>query len=201
MHKKTEIKIGYARVSSVDNRQKLGLEVQQEALKFCDYVFSEKSSGANDDRKTLKKAVKLAKKLAKSGRKISFCVYKMDRLSRKTATLLNTIDDLKAHKIEFISLKENIDTRTPTGILMYQLLGIFAEFELNNIKMRTKEGLDKAKKNGVKLGRKPIPPDKEQRIIQLYLANELSNRQIAKLVNVAPNTVNAVLRRKNITEK
>ena len=57
------ITIGYARVSSTDNRQELGLSVQKEALSFCDKLYIEKDSGGNQDRPQLDKALKLAKKL------------------------------------------------------------------------------------------------------------------------------------------
>ena len=60
------IKIGYARASSLDDRQKLGLAVQIDALKDCDHIFSEKQSGSNDDRSELIKAIELTKKLARN---------------------------------------------------------------------------------------------------------------------------------------
>lgn len=62
---KERIKIGYARVSSLDDRQKLGLEVQMEALADCDRIFSEKQSGDNNNRPELTKAILLAKNLSK----------------------------------------------------------------------------------------------------------------------------------------
>ena len=76
-----EIKIGYARVSSTDNRQELGLEVQKEALKSCDILFIEKESGTQDNRVQLLKALKLAKELKRINKQVSLVVYKLDRLS------------------------------------------------------------------------------------------------------------------------
>ncbi len=75
--------IGYARVSSTVNRQELGLEVQKEALNFCDKLYIEKESGGNQDRPQLQKAIKLAKDCAESGIETSFVVYKLDHLTRK----------------------------------------------------------------------------------------------------------------------
>lgn len=200
MHEK-QIKIGYSRVSSVDDRQKLGLEVQTEALKHCDYLFKEKHSGSDDNRREFRKSIKLAKKLASEGRKVTYYVYKMDRLSRKTSTLLKVIEELKEHQIEFVSIKENIDTSTPSGILMYQMLSIFAEFELNNLKMRTREGLNRAKANGVKLGNKGIPLSTEERIIQLYKSNDLSIKDISRRCEVCEKTVYNVARRNNLARR
>ncbi|EOH73432.1 recombinase family protein [Enterococcus malodoratus] len=85
LEKLDSVKVGYARVSSLDDRQKLGLEVQTEALTGCTVIFSEKQSGSNDNRVELDKAINLAKDLSGCGKQVSFCVYKMDRLSRKTS--------------------------------------------------------------------------------------------------------------------
>ena len=195
------VKIGYARVSSLDDRQKLGLEVQTEALVDCSVIFSEKQSGSNDNRSELDKAINLAKDLSSCGKQVSFCVYKMDRLSRKTSTLLKLVEDLKEFGIEFVSIKENIDTATPTGILMYQLLGIFAEFELNNLRQRTREGLEQARKNGVVLGKPPIPMDKQEEIIRLYQMNSLPIKTIAKRLKLSESSIYKVARQHGISGK
>ena len=82
------ITIGYARVSSTDNRQELGLSVQKEALSFCDKLYIEKDSGGNQDRPKLDKALKLAKNYAKQGVKTNFVVYKLDSLPERCFTSL-----------------------------------------------------------------------------------------------------------------
>lgn len=196
-----EVKIGYARVSSIDDRQKLGLAVQHEALKDCQIIYSEKQSGSKDQRSELIKATKFAKELADCGKKVSFCVYKMDRLSRKTSTLLRLVEDLKEHQIEFVSVKENIDTSTPTGILMYQLLGIFAEFELNNIRQRTREGLEQARKNGVVLGKPPVSKKKQREIIRLYSLDTLSVKQIAERLEISESTVYKIAKQHGLSRR
>lgn len=188
------VNIAYARVSSLDDRQKLGLSVQTEALKDCNVLFKEKKSGSDDTRPQLDKSIKLAKQLASDGKQVTFCVYKMDRLSRKTSTLLKIVEELKEANIEFISIKENIDTSTPTGILMYQLLGIFAEFELNNIKQRTREGLQKARENGVKLGKPALTEKKKQQILDLYQLNSIPVKTIAQRLKVSESSIYKTLR-------
>lgn len=90
---KGSVIIGYARVSSTDNRQELGLEVQKETLSFCAKLYIEKESGGNQDRPQLQKALKLAKEYAESGIKTSFVVYKLDRLTRKMLHLSAIISD------------------------------------------------------------------------------------------------------------
>lgn len=195
-----EIRIGYARVSTLD-RQQLSMEIQLEALKDCDIIFSEKQSGSKDNREEFVQAINFAKNLAVLHKQVFFYVYKMDRLGRKTSTLLQTIEELKDYNIEFVSIKENIDTSTPTGVLMYQLLGIFSEFELNNIRQRTIEGLAQAKKNGVKLGNQGIGKEKEARIFQLYQLNNLTIETIAKRVGVSPKTVYNIAKRHHLSRK
>ena len=159
------ITIGYARVSSTDNRQELGLSVQKEALSFCDKLYIEKDSGGNQDRPQLDKALKSAKKYAKQGIKTNFVVYKLDRLTRKFFCLM---------------------------------LGYVAEWELQAISERTKDGLRKAKEKGVKLGNKGIAKDKEKQIIAQYQQKEMSVRNIANQLNISTATIYNVLRRNSI---
>lgn len=185
----SSVNIGYARVSSLDDRQKFGLSVQTEALGVCDALFREKQSGSDDARPELAKAISLAKQLASDGKQVTFHVYKMDRLSRKTSTLLKIVEGLKEAGVEFVSVKENIDTSTPTGVLMYQLLGIFAEFELNNLKQRTREGLQKARENGVVLGKPALSEKKKHEIIKLYQLNSLPVKTIAKRLKISESSV------------
>ena len=196
-----EIKIGYARVSSTDNRQELGLEVQKEALKSCDILFIEKESGSQDNRVQLLKALKLAKELKQINKQVSLVVYKLDRLTRKMFTLVNILDDLTIHDIQLISLKENIATDSLTGKLLVVILGYVAEMELEAIRSRTKDGLRKAKERGVKLGNKGISKTKEKEVIQLYQQSNLTIKEISQTSNISTATLYNILKRINIKTK
>ena len=196
-----EIKIGYARVSSTDNRQELGLEVQKEALKSCDILFIEKESGSQDNRVQLLKALKLAKELKRINKQVSLVVYKLDRLTRKMFTLVNILDDLTIHDIQLISLKENIATDSLTGKLLVVILGYVAEMELEAIRSRTKDGLRKAKERGVKLGNKGISKIKEKEVIQLYQQSNLTAKEISQTSNISTATLYNILKRNNIKTK
>ena len=196
-----EIKIGYARVSSTDNRQELGLEVQKEALKSCDILFIEKESGSQDNRVQLLKALKLAKELKRINKQVSLVVYKLDRLTRKMFTLVNILDDLTIHDIQLISLKENIATDSLTGKLLVVILGYVAEMELESIRSRTKDGLRKAKERGVKLGNKGISKTKEKEVIQLYQQSNLTAKEISQTSNISTATLYNILKRNNIKTK
>ena len=196
-----EIKIGYARVSSTDNRQELGLEVQKEALKSCDILFIEKESGSQDNRVQLLKALKLAKELKRINKQASLVVYKLDRLTRKMFTLVNILDDLTIHDIQLISLKEDIATDSLTGKLLVVILGYVAEMELEAIRSRTKDGLRKAKERGVKLGNKGISKTKEKEVIQLYQQSNLTAKEISQTSNISTATLYNILKRNNIKTK
>ena len=196
-----EIKIGYARVSSTDNRQELGLEVQKEALKSCDILFIEKESGSQDNRVQLLKALKLAKEFNRINKQVSLVVYKLDRLTRKMFTLVNILDDLTIHDIQLISLKENIATDSLTGKLLVVILGYVAEMELEAIRSRTKDGLRKAKERGVKLGNKGISKTKEKEVIQLYQQSNLTAKEISQTSNISTATLYNILKRNNIKTK
>ena len=195
---KGSVIIGYARVSSADNRQELGLEVQKEALNFCDKLYIEKDSGGNRARPQLEKAMKMAKTYAKQGVKTNFVVYKLDRLTRKMFHLSAIIEDLTKNNIRLQSIHENIETDSLTGKFFCLMLGYVAEWELQAISERTKDGLRKAKEKGVKLGNKGLPKDTEKQIIEQYLRKELSVRKIANKLNISTATIYNVLRRNGI---
>ena len=192
------IAIGYARVSSTDNRQELGLSVQKEALSFCDKLYIEKDSGGNQERPQLKKAMKMAKKYAQKGVKTIFVVYKLDRLTRKMLHLSAIIEDLTKYGVHLQSIHENIETDSLTGKFFCLMLGYVAEWELQAISERTKDGLRKAKEKGVKLGNKGLEQSKEKQIIKQYLQKELSVRKIANQLNISTATIYNVLKRNGI---
>ena len=192
------IAIGYARVSSTDNRQELGLSVQKEALSFCDKLYIEKDSGGNQDRPKLDKALKLAKNYAKQGVETNFVVYKLDRLTRKMLHLSAIMEDLTKHGIHLQSIHENIETDSLTGKFFCLMLGYVAEWELQAISERTKDGLRKAKEKGVKLGNRGLEQSKEKQIIKQYLQKELTVRKIANQLNISTATIYNVLKRNGI---
>ncbi|HEM3634221.1 TPA: recombinase family protein [Streptococcus suis] len=195
---KGSVVIGYARVSSTDNRQELGLEVQKEALNFCDKLYIEKESGGNQERPQLQKALKLAKDCAESGIETSFVVYKLDRLTRKMLHLSAIISELTSYNIRLRSIHEQIETDSLTGKFFCLMLGYVAEWELQAISARTKDGLRKAKERGVKLGNKGISKSKEKQVIISYLEEEMTVRDIASQFQISTATIYSVLKRNNI---
>lgn len=125
-------------------------------------------------------------------------IYKLDRLTRKLTTLLQTLTLLEEHGIHLTSLQEQIDSRTLTGKFMCTILGYVAEMELENIRARTKAGLVKAKANGTVLGRPALAFAQVQQIIDLYTQTHVPVRQIALICQIAIGTVYNTLKRYNI---
>jgi DNA invertase Pin-like site-specific DNA recombinase len=82
-------------------------------------------------------------------------VWKLDRLGRSLRDLITMLDDLKHRGVKFRSLTEAIDTETPTGRAMWQMIGVLAELERSLISERTRAGVKAARGRGVKFGRKP----------------------------------------------
>ena len=140
----------------------------------------------------------MAKKYAQQGVKTNFVVYKLDRLTRKMLHLSAIIEDLTKHGIHLQSIHENIETDSLTGKFFCLMLGYVAEWELQAISERTKDGLRKAKEKGVKLGNKGLPKDTEKQIIEQYLRKELSVRKIANQLSISTATIYNVLKRNGI---
>ena len=138
-------KIGYARVSTLDQN----LALQQDALKEagCEKIFIEQMSGAVSDRPALREALDYAR----SGD--TLIVWKLDRLARSMKQLVETIEKLHLRNIGFRSLTEAIDTTTAQGVQVFHMFSALAEFERALIRERTRAGLAAAKRAGRTGGR------------------------------------------------
>jgi len=142
-------KIGYARVSSVGQSLEVQLEkLEDHGCKSGDgTIFSEKLSGLDSTRPELKACLKHLRKGD------SLVITKLDRLARSTRDLTAISQDLDDRKIGLKVLDQDIDTSTPTGKLLFNLLASIAEFETALRKERQTDGIKKALDNGVKFGR------------------------------------------------
>ncbi len=108
-------------------------------------------------------------------------VYKLDRVARSLKHLLHVIDELQAKGVEFRSLTESIDTSTPAGRMMMQMLGAFAEFELAMIRERTRAGLRAAMARGSKPGRpRALEPQHEHEAVTRFRAGGITKSALAR---------------------
>ena len=179
----------YARVStqSQSTEQQL-FTLREVANRTNSNIVSEYTdtiSGATDSRPGLDALL-----LAARQRKFDalYC-YSIDRLGRSTKNLIAVVDELQALQIDLYFYREGIDTTTPTGKCVFTILGSVAELERNLIRERVCAGLQKAKRNGVKLGRPSRMNDGLKSAIRLLREKGLGIKQIAKQVGVGVGSV------------
>ena len=120
-------------------------------------------------------------------------VWKLDRLSRSLKDLITTLETLGSLGVDFISYDNSLDTSTPTGKLVFHVVGSVAEFERDIIKERVRAGLANARRNGKRLGRPSILAKVSPKIYILK-ENGLSNRMIASRLGVGEATVRRALK-------
>lgn len=104
-------------------------------------------------------------------------VWKLDRWARSLKELILEMEELRNKGIIFISLTDKIDLSTSTGVLQFQILSAFAEFERNLIRERTMEGLHRAKEQGKKLGRPFGAKDNKRRKMSGYILRNAKIKQ------------------------
>lgn len=154
--------IGYARVSTEDQDLALQIDALTKAGVSAVRIFKEKASGADDERPAF---VAMFKALRAGD---TLVVWKLDRLGRRLGRLIQTIDRLKEKGAHLRVLTESIDTTTPTGVLMFHIIGAFAEFERNMGIERTKAGLAAARARGRVGGRRrQITPEMVEQLARL----------------------------------
>jgi DNA invertase Pin-like site-specific DNA recombinase len=117
--------------------------------------------------------------------------WSVDRLGRSLTDLLDVLKDLHAKGVDLFLHQQGLDTSTPSGRAMYQMLGVFAEFERAMIRERVMAGLARAKADGIKLGRKTLEDAdaKKVRAIRNMLSDGLGVRRIARDLRVGVGTV------------
>jgi DNA invertase Pin-like site-specific DNA recombinase len=157
---------------------------------FYEVFMDEGYSGSTESRPRLNALMEGLRK-----RKFdAVLVWRVDRFSRSLSHLVRSLDEFRDMGIDFISFKENMDTTTPTGKLMFSLISSFAEFERNIIKERVIAGLAKARRNGKILGR-PRKVFLHMDDINNYKKAGLSNRQIAQKHNVSLSSIRNIIRK------
>ncbi|MGO9266095.1 MAG: recombinase family protein [Candidatus Binataceae bacterium] len=182
------MQIGYARVSTDDQ----DTAAQAAALKAagCDRIYREKASGGRWDRPELHR---LLDQLRKGD---VLVVWKLDRLSRSLRDVLTLMERLGAAGAGFRSLTEAIDTTTPAGRMMMQMVGAFAEFERAMLRERTKVGLDAAREEGRIGGRRPkLSAQQESEIRKMITRGDKTAADAARLFKVHPATISRLLAR------
>lgn len=179
--------VGYARTSTLD--QTAGIEAQEHELVAlgCDKIFREQVSSVDMPERT-----QLVEAIAYLREGDVLVVTKLDRLARSVRHLLDVLKEVtdKGANLRIIGL--GIDTATPTGRLMLNLLGSIAEFERDIMLERQREGIAKAKAAGKYKGRKPTAQAKAAEVLELHKAG-VGASEIARQVGIGRASVYRIL--------
>lgn len=180
------MKIGYARVSTTE--QSLGLQIQKLESAECTKIFCEKASGANSQRNELRTMLEFVRE----GDQVT--VTRLDRLARSIFDLQSIVNRIEESGASLLILGQDIDTSTSTGKLLFNMLGIVAEFERDLINERAQEGRNAARERGVKFGQpKKLIASKIKEIKDLS-KHGLTKKEISKIADVSRSSVYNALR-------
>ncbi len=183
--------IAYIRVSTTaqnDDRQYAAME----KLNIEKY-FSEKVSGKNAERPELQAMLDFVREGD------TVYIHDFSRLARSTKDLLDITNRLESKGVALKSIKENLDTSTPTGKLMLTMIGAINEFELATIHERQKEGIAIAREKGKYAGRKSAKVAKEEwdNFYTSYLNHNISKARLAQILGVSRPTLDKLIERYN----
>lgn len=189
------MKYGYARVSLDSQKDAVNGQLI-ELKKVCgDNVFPEIGSGGRWERPVLQEILRTI------GEGDVLVVYKLDRLSRSLSDLLKILDTLEKRGAKFESLTERIETVSPAGRMMAQMLGAFAEFERAMIRERTKLGQARARLAGRHIGRRSkLKPNQIKEALRMVDGGRSQN-EVARLFGVHPSAINRLVKTQRVLAK
>ena len=178
--------IAYVRVSTAEQNETR----QKEALKKYDIDkwFIEKASGKDTNRPRLQELLEYIRE------DDTVYVEEFSRLGRSTADLLNTVQQIEDVGAKFVSLKENFDTKTPTGKLQMTMMAAIAEFERSMILERQREGIAIAKREGKYKGRKAVSVPNIGTYYDKYMRRKGTKVSIAHELGISRTTLDKLFR-------
>ena len=176
------MRVFYVCCSTIEQNEARQLKMAEE--QNAEKVFVDKASGKNTDRAAFKDMMAFVR----AGDTV--VVESISRIARNTRDLLSIVSELTEKGVEFVSLKENIDTTTPQGRFMLTVFGALAELERENILERQREGIEIAKSEGKYKGRKPIDYDEAQMkaLCKKWRTGEITATAAMKELGLKPNT-------------
>ena len=179
--------IGYARVSTTDQRLDLQLDALQRA--GCERIFTDQLSGAKADRPGLQSA---ASHLRAGD---TLVVWKLDRLGRTVRQLVEFVSNLEGRGVHFASLTDGIDTGTPSGRFFFHVMAALSEMERDLIRERTRAGLDAARACGRQGGRpRKLSARQVGHAAKLLADPDTTGTEVAQTLGVARSTLYRALR-------
>lgn len=175
--------VAYIRVSSIGQSLEVQRDKMIQAGVLPENIFEEKRSGVDTNRQALKDALRFVRKGD------TFVISKIDRLARSASDLLSIVKELQSKQVELRVLDQSIDTSTPAGRALLQMLGVFAEFETAIRAERQMDGIAKAKQKGTKFGRKPKATTDVEAQIRRLRSEGMMIREIMKEVGLSKASV------------
>ncbi len=179
----------YARVSTVDRGQDPETQLRQ-LREYTDRrcfalveEYVDHASGSRNDRERYRAMLEAARKR----RFDVLLVWRYDRFARSTRALVNALGEFRARGVAFISYQENVDTTTPQGELVFGMMANLAQFESALIGERVKAGMARAKAQGKRVSRPPLPEATRKKIAELH-SQGVSIKRIAKELGIAYGT-------------
>ena len=176
------MRVGYIRTSKKDQNP----DLQRRELEAfgCERIFEEQVSSRNADRPELRAALEYCRE----GDEL--VVWKLDRFGRSLKELIELVNGVRERGIEFVSLRESLDTTTPGGKLVFHVFGAVAEFERDIIRERTMAGLEAARARGRKGGRKSVMDEKKLALASKMLkSREIPVGEVCEAVGVSRSTL------------
>ena len=172
---------GYDRVST----EAQNLDRQLDALEKygVDMIYNEKMSGTKKNRPEL---TKLLDRITEGD---TVVVESLSRLGRSTKDLIELTETFQSKGVNLVSLKESIDTNSPTGKLLFTLMSAIAQFERDVIADRTREGLKAARARGRMGGRPRADPEQVKKAVKLYKTEQYSIKEIEELTGIKKSTL------------
>lgn len=176
--------LGYIRVSTLEQNEERQNRALLEKGVDAENLFIDKQSGKNTNREQLNAL-------------LSFCrkgdvviTESISRIARNTKDLLTIVETLTNKGVDFVSLKESIDTSTPQGKFMLTVFGAMAELERENILERQKEGIAIAKEAGLYQGCQKMKIDRErfEAVVREWRADKITAVEAMKQLDLKPNT-------------
>ncbi|MBP0726761.1 recombinase family protein [Bacillus sp. RG28] len=187
---------GYCRVSTNDQNIEKYINQLIEYGIPGEFIYHEKITGKSkaSEREQLKALLKHVRKGD------TIVIESLTRLGRSTKDLIEVSEMLEGKGVQLKSIKENIDTTTPTGKAMFGMLAVMAQFERDLISERTKFGLEAARARGKKGGRKKTDESVLKKAKKLYDAKTLTVAEICEATGVSRTVLYDYIRENKYTK-
>ena len=186
------MKIGYARISTAEQRFDRQIDLLREH--GAERIYRDIESGGKRSREELDL---LLNQLRNNDLVV---VVTLDRLSRSLRDLLEIVDTINKCGANLLSIKESLDTSSPSGRLMFNIFGVIAEFERERISERVREGISTAKAKG-RVGGRPsaLTPEQNQAVIEARTIHKKSISECARIYGVSRRTISRTLQNAQVT--